>query len=121
MAGSGRAKNPGYVRIDLREKSVFDLMSGGNTTGVFQLESSGFKDLLRKLKPDCLEDVIVAVALYHRPGPLQSEWWTLSFGGNMVGKSSPIRTRTCRDPRRDLRGHGLPGAGHAGCKRPCGF
>jgi DNA polymerase-3 subunit alpha len=58
-------------RIELREKSVFDLMSGGNTTGVFQLESSGFKDLLRKLKPDCVEDVIAAVALY-RPGPLQS-------------------------------------------------
>ena len=57
--------------IELREKTVYELMSGGNTTGVFQLESSGFKDLLRKLKPDCLEDVIAAVALY-RPGPLQS-------------------------------------------------
>lgn len=57
--------------IDLLDKPVFDMMSGGNTTGVFQLESSGFKELLRKLKPDCLEDVIAAVALY-RPGPLQS-------------------------------------------------
>ncbi len=57
--------------IDLADKAVYDLMSGGNTTGVFQLESSGFKELLRKLKPDCLEDVIAAVALY-RPGPLQS-------------------------------------------------
>ena len=57
------------IRLD--DPAVFALMSGGNTTGVFQLESSGFKELLRKLKPDCLEDVIAAVALY-RPGPLQS-------------------------------------------------
>jgi len=57
--------------IDLADKPVFDLMSGGNTTGVFQLESSGFKELLRKLRPDTLEDIIAAVALY-RPGPLQS-------------------------------------------------
>ncbi len=57
--------------IDLAERAVFRLMASGDTTGVFQLESSGFKELLRKLKPDCLEDVIAAVALY-RPGPLQS-------------------------------------------------
>jgi DNA polymerase-3 subunit alpha len=57
--------------IKLNDPKVFQLMGGGNTTGVFQLESSGFKELLRKLKPDCLEDVIAAVALY-RPGPLQS-------------------------------------------------
>ncbi len=57
--------------IPLNDPKVFQLISGGHTTGVFQLESSGFKELLRKLKPDCIEDVIAAVALY-RPGPLQS-------------------------------------------------
>ena len=57
--------------IPLHAPKVFDLISSGDTTGVFQLESSGFKDLLRKLRPDCLEDIIAAVALY-RPGPLQS-------------------------------------------------
>lgn len=57
--------------IPLEDKKVFELITKGDTTGVFQLESSGFKELLRKLKPDCLEDIIAAVALY-RPGPLQS-------------------------------------------------
>ena len=57
--------------IPLDDQKVFQLISGGHTTGVFQLESSGFKELLRKLKPDCIEDIIAAVALY-RPGPLQS-------------------------------------------------
>lgn len=57
--------------IDLADAKVYELMSSGMTTGVFQLESSGFKELLRKLKPDCIEDIIAAVALY-RPGPLQS-------------------------------------------------
>ncbi|MCA9516483.1 MAG: error-prone DNA polymerase, partial [Myxococcales bacterium] len=57
--------------IDLDDQAVFDLMSRGDTTGVFQLESSGFKTLMRKLRPDCFEDIIAAVALY-RPGPLQA-------------------------------------------------
>lgn len=57
--------------ISLTEPAVFSMMKDGDTTGVFQLESSGFKDLLRRLKPDCIEDIIAAVALY-RPGPLQS-------------------------------------------------
>ncbi len=55
--------------IPLADKPVFDLLAAGNTTGVFQLESSGFKDLMKKLRPTSLEDVIAAVALY-RPGPI---------------------------------------------------
>ncbi|MFT5434683.1 MAG: DNA polymerase-3 subunit alpha, partial [Myxococcota bacterium] len=55
--------------IAMDDKPVFALLSEGNTTGVFQLESSGFKDLMKKLKPDCFEDIVAAVALY-RPGPL---------------------------------------------------
>ncbi|NOZ87371.1 MAG: DNA polymerase III subunit alpha [Deltaproteobacteria bacterium] len=57
--------------IPLDDKRVYDLISSGDTTGVFQLESSGFKDLMQRLKPDRFEDIIAAVALY-RPGPLQS-------------------------------------------------
>ncbi|MGE3547502.1 MAG: DNA polymerase III subunit alpha, partial [Kofleriaceae bacterium] len=59
--------------IDLIIKTdpdVFKMISRGDTTGVFQLESSGFREILKKLKPDCLEDIIAAVALY-RPGPLE--------------------------------------------------
>ena len=57
-------------RIPLGDASVYRLISEGDTTGVFQLESSGFKELLKKLKPDCFEDIIAAGALY-RPGPLE--------------------------------------------------
>jgi DNA polymerase-3 subunit alpha len=57
--------------IPLDDPKVFELLSAAHTTGVFQLESSGFKGLLRNLRPDCIEDVIAAVALY-RPGPLSA-------------------------------------------------
>ncbi|SEA06988.1 DNA polymerase III, alpha subunit [Desulfuromusa kysingii] len=53
------------------DKTTFDLLSRGETTGVFQLESSGMKEYLVKLKPSCFEDLIAMVALY-RPGPLGS-------------------------------------------------
>ena len=53
------------------DKGVYDLISSGNTTAIFQIESSGFKDFLSKLKPTCLEDIIAAVSLY-RPGPMDS-------------------------------------------------
>jgi DNA polymerase-3 subunit alpha len=52
------------------DAGVFKMISHGDTTGVFQLESSGFREILKKLKPDCLEDIVAAVALY-RPGPLE--------------------------------------------------
>jgi DNA polymerase-3 subunit alpha len=53
------------------DEDTYRLLASGNTNGIFQLESSGIKDLLRKLKPETFEDLIAAVALY-RPGPLQS-------------------------------------------------
>ncbi|HSR36028.1 MAG TPA: DNA polymerase III subunit alpha, partial [Desulfurivibrionaceae bacterium] len=53
------------------DQASYELISAGNTTGVFQLESSGIKEMLVKLKPSCFEDVIAACALY-RPGPLGS-------------------------------------------------
>jgi DNA polymerase III subunit alpha len=53
------------------DKTTYELLSRGETTGVFQLESSGMKEYLVKLKPNCFEDLIAMVALY-RPGPLGS-------------------------------------------------
>ncbi|HDR14225.1 MAG TPA: DNA polymerase III subunit alpha [Desulfobacteraceae bacterium] len=58
-------------KIPLDDKATFRLCSEGKTTGVFQLESSGMKELLRNLRPEVFEDVIALVALY-RPGPLGS-------------------------------------------------
>ncbi|MHB1680490.1 MAG: DNA polymerase III subunit alpha [bacterium] len=57
--------------IDLADAKTAKLLSNGDTTGVFQLESSGMKELLLKLAPKSLEDIIPLVALY-RPGPLGS-------------------------------------------------
>jgi DNA polymerase-3 subunit alpha len=53
------------------DPKTYELIASSNTNGIFQLESPGMKDLLRKLKPESFEDLIAAVAL-HRPGPLQS-------------------------------------------------
>jgi DNA polymerase-3 subunit alpha len=57
--------------IPMDDPQAFQLLCKGDTTGVFQLESEGMKGLIRKLKPDCFEDIIALVALY-RPGPLGS-------------------------------------------------
>ena len=56
--------------IPKQDPAVYAMISRGDTTGVFQLESSGFREILTKLKPDQLEDIVAAVALY-RPGPLE--------------------------------------------------
>lgn len=68
-------KNRG-TRVDLSEiplddPKVYSLLGGGSNLGIFQLESSGMRDLLVKLKPQSFKDIIALVALY-RPGPLDS-------------------------------------------------
>ena len=57
--------------IDLADREAFELLRAADTTGVFQLESRGMKDLIQRLKPDSIDDIIALVALF-RPGPLQS-------------------------------------------------
>jgi DNA polymerase-3 subunit alpha len=62
------------IEIDLRkipldDAKTFEMLTRGDATGVFQLEGSGMRDTLRKLKPNRFEDVIALVALY-RPGPM---------------------------------------------------
>ncbi|VFP78579.1 DNA polymerase III subunit alpha [Candidatus Erwinia haradaeae] len=56
--------------IDLNDERSFDMLRQAETTAVFQLESHGMKDLIKRLQPDCFEDIIALVALF-RPGPLQ--------------------------------------------------
>ena len=58
-------------KLPLDDPKAFELICAGNTSGVFQLESSGLKDVLRKLQPEKFEDIIAVNALY-RPGPLGS-------------------------------------------------
>ena len=57
--------------IPLDDPESFELLKRSETTAVFQLESRGMKDLIKRLQPDCFEDIIALVALF-RPGPLQS-------------------------------------------------
>ncbi|MBC7397682.1 MAG: DNA polymerase III subunit alpha [Bdellovibrionales bacterium] len=69
-------RQPGLEKFDLKEvsykdKKVFDLISSGNTNGVFQVESDGMKDLCKRIIPNSLEDITAINALY-RPGPLGS-------------------------------------------------
>jgi DNA polymerase III subunit alpha len=58
-------------QIPIADAATYQLISRGDTAGVFQMESSGFTEMVMKLKPTCFEDVIAAGALY-RPGPLDS-------------------------------------------------
>ena len=57
--------------IALDDAKTYQMLSEGDTVGVFQLESSGMRDVLRGLKPDRFEDIIAVVALY-RPGPMEN-------------------------------------------------
>ncbi len=68
---SGRVpKDFDIEKVDITEKKVFDLFCKGETRGIFQFESGGMQDLLIKMQPDRLEDLIAANALY-RPGPME--------------------------------------------------
>jgi DNA polymerase-3 subunit alpha len=58
-------------RIPMDDAKTYELLSRGETAGIFQLESSGMRDIVVKMKPQCFEDLIALVALY-RPGPLGS-------------------------------------------------
>jgi len=59
------------LNIPMDDAHVFELLSRGETQGIFQLESSGMRDLIKRLKPNAFEDIIALVALF-RPGPLGS-------------------------------------------------
>ena len=57
--------------IDYDDQKVFDLLSSGNTVGLFQIESAGMREALIQMKPNHIEDIIALVALY-RPGPMNN-------------------------------------------------
>ena len=58
-------------KISLNDNNVYEMLSTGETTGLFQLESSGVRSALRQMKPNKFEDIIALVALY-RPGPMNN-------------------------------------------------
>ena len=58
-------------KIPLDDKATYDLISAGDTAGVFQLEKEGMRRVLTQLKPGCFDDIIAVIALY-RPGPMKN-------------------------------------------------
>ena len=62
---------PDLSNLNMNDPDTFQLLSKGDTTGVFQLESIGMKDYLKKIKPDSFIDMVCLNALY-RPGPIES-------------------------------------------------
>ncbi|MBI1180590.1 MAG: DNA polymerase III subunit alpha [Alphaproteobacteria bacterium] len=69
LAQRGIAVDP--ARLPLDDPGTFQMLSKGDTVGIFQLESSGMRDVLKNLRPDSFEDIIALVALY-RPGPMDN-------------------------------------------------
>jgi DNA polymerase-3 subunit alpha len=63
--------NLDITKIDLEDQNVFKLLTTGETTGLFQLESTGVRDTLRQMKPTEFNDIVALVALY-RPGPMSN-------------------------------------------------
>ncbi|QOD37854.1 DNA polymerase III subunit alpha [Candidatus Wolbachia massiliensis] len=57
--------------ISLDDQKTYEMLSRGDSIGVFQLESSGMREALIKLRPDCIEDIIALISLY-RPGPMDN-------------------------------------------------
>ncbi|HEX8375830.1 MAG TPA: DNA polymerase III subunit alpha, partial [Geminicoccaceae bacterium] len=66
-----RGGNLGLADLPLEDPATYELLTRAETTGVFQLESPGMRDALRKLKPDNFGDIIALVSLY-RPGPMDN-------------------------------------------------
>ncbi len=67
----GRNNDVDIDNLPLDDRKTYELLMRGDTDGIFQLESSGMKDILVRMKPDCIEDVIALIALY-RPGPMDN-------------------------------------------------
>jgi DNA polymerase-3 subunit alpha len=71
MIAKGKGVDVDIAAIPLVDAKCFRVLQNAETTAVFQLESRGMKELIKRLKPDSFEDIIALVALF-RPGPLQS-------------------------------------------------
>tara|TARA_B100000963_G_scaffold214360_2_gene186954 strand:+ start:33 stop:3449 length:3417 start_codon:yes stop_codon:yes gene_type:complete len=66
-----KKKSINIEKINLKDPKVFDLLSTGETTGLFQLESTGMREAIKQMKPNKFDDIIALVALY-RPGPMSN-------------------------------------------------
>jgi DNA polymerase III subunit alpha len=84
--------------INLDDENTYELLSKGETDGVFQLESVGMKKYLRKLKPNRFDDIIAMVALY-RPGPMQfiDDYIERKHGRQQIVYLHPVMEKTLKE------------------------
>jgi DNA polymerase III subunit alpha len=68
---AGRGIQLDMSTLPLDDRAAYELLARGDTVGVFQLEGAGVRDMMKKLRPDCFEDIIAVVSLY-RPGPMEN-------------------------------------------------
>jgi DNA polymerase-3 subunit alpha len=69
LAARGVEVDIGAIPLD--DKKTYELYASARTVAVFQVESSGMMDALRRMRPTCIEDIVALVALY-RPGPMEN-------------------------------------------------
>ena len=106
-----RRRTSPIQKLDYDDPETYEMLGQGETEGVFQLESSGMKQVLVGLQPQNLEDVIALISLY-RPGPMDSIP-TYLRNRHEPDKISYKTPQLAPHPRRHQRLHRLPGAGHA--------
>jgi DNA polymerase-3 subunit alpha len=71
LINKSRGSNINISKIPIDNKDTFDMLSDGDSIGVFQIESSGMRSVLKQMKPDKIEDIIALISLY-RPGPMDN-------------------------------------------------
>ncbi|MDR0898498.1 MAG: DNA polymerase III subunit alpha, partial [Oscillospiraceae bacterium] len=93
LSASGVSMRPEDIPLD--DADVFRMISEGDTDGVFQLESTGMRNFLIGMKPDCFENIIATIALY-RPGPMDS------IPRYIQGKNDPATVRYLHEKLRPI-------------------
>lgn len=83
--------------LPMEDRKTFDLLSSGNTLGVFQLESGGMRSFFRELRPRTVEDIIAGISLY-RPGPMES------IPTYLANRADPSKVRYVHPKVRDILG-----------------
>ena len=76
-------------KIPLDDRKTYEMISKGDTLGIFQLESPGMRQALTEIMPSCLEDIIATIALY-RPGPMDSIPTYVAQADPQVNYISPL-------------------------------
>lgn len=78
-------KSISFYNISHEDEKIFEIIRNGQTSGVFQLESSGMKNAIKIIKPDCFEDVVTLLAIF-RPGPMDN---IKDYADRKAGKIKP--------------------------------